>query len=228
MKKIFKLSVLLNLVFILAGGFVAYKYVNMKKYAKESGGVEYKVRASTFEQLDKDENGKIEFLGDSLTAFNQWNEAFNNNQIINRGIGGDTTDGVAKRLNSDIDSKPQKLFLMIGINDLSTFINKGQVIDNYKKMLNKIKSNSPSTKIYLEGILPINNTISKSKVKNDDITYIDKELKKIAAQDNITYINLHDKFASNGQLNPSLTIDGIHLNSKGYLIWENAINKYVQ
>ena len=61
----------------------------------------------------------IVFLGNSITAGgNDWSERLNIPNIKNRGIGGDTTDGVIARLDEIIYFKPKAVFLLIGINDL--------------------------------------------------------------------------------------------------------------
>ena len=61
---------------------------------------------------------EIVFLGNSITARGNWSEWFNNKRIINRGISGDRTDGVLYRLDEVISSKPKKIFLLIGVNDI--------------------------------------------------------------------------------------------------------------
>ena len=58
------------------------------------------------------------FLGDSLTEYGNWRELFPGLDIKNRGIAGDTTDGVLHRLDGITALSPDKIFLMIGINDL--------------------------------------------------------------------------------------------------------------
>ena len=63
--------------------------------------------------------GDIIFLGNSITAEGKnWSVRLNNPNIRNRGIGGDTTDGVLARTGEIVDSKPTAVFLLIGINDL--------------------------------------------------------------------------------------------------------------
>ena len=59
---------------------------------------------------------KIVFLGDSITEGAQnWKKYFDNNRIANRGIGGDTTEGVLARLDEIYYYKPLAVFLLIGI-----------------------------------------------------------------------------------------------------------------
>jgi len=60
----------------------------------------------------------IVFLGDSLTSACEWHELFGNNlTILNRGIGGDTSAGVLKRIPTVAVLRPAAVFLMIGTND---------------------------------------------------------------------------------------------------------------
>lgn len=63
----------------------------------------------------------IVFLGDSITEKIDWHELFHNSHydILNRGIGSDTISGVINRINTIINLKPSKVFLMIGINDIA-------------------------------------------------------------------------------------------------------------
>ena len=61
---------------------------------------------------------KIVFLGNSITSgAGDWNIRFGlENQIVNRGIGGDITGGVLARLNEILYYKPKAVFLLNGLN----------------------------------------------------------------------------------------------------------------
>src|SRR5690349_16498569 len=63
--------------------------------------------------------GKIIFLGNSITEGGQWTKLTGDASVINRGISGDITYGVLKRLPDIIKRKPSKLFILIGINDIA-------------------------------------------------------------------------------------------------------------
>ena len=59
------------------------------------------------------------FLGNSIIEGFDLGFYFPDHQTINRGIVGDHLDGLIERLdNSAVALKPEKLFLMIGINDI--------------------------------------------------------------------------------------------------------------
>ena len=73
------------------------------------------------EEFKKDPIGqnKIVFLGNSITeGGGNWNTRFDVNNIVNRGISGDITEGILDRLEEIIYYKPIAVFLLIGINDI--------------------------------------------------------------------------------------------------------------
>src|SRR5882724_10738404 len=63
--------------------------------------------------------GSILMVGNSITEFGNWKTLLKDTTVINRGISGDVTFGVLHRVKDITDGKPGKLFLLIGINDLS-------------------------------------------------------------------------------------------------------------
>lgn len=171
--------------------------------------------------------GKIVFLGDSLTDICDWSELLNNNDIINRGISFDTTDGVLNRLSEVTRLNPRKIFIMIGINDIGKGRSTKDIINNYKKILDYIKENSNSTTIYVQSLLPINKDIFKTTTKNEDIINLNKELVKLCNSCGVKYIDLYPLFVvENNKLNPEYTVSGLHVNGKGYLVWKKAIEQY--
>ena len=71
-------------------------------------------------EFKKDPIGKnkIVFLGNSIMqGGGDWNERYQCSNIVNRGISGDYTNGILKRLDEITFYKPTAVFLMIGINE---------------------------------------------------------------------------------------------------------------
>lgn len=168
---------------------------------------------------------EIVFLGDSITERCEWNELFSNSKIIQRGISGDITEGVLNRLQEITKRKPRKLFLMIGVNDLRRNISADSILINYNSILNKIKSESPSTKIIIQSVLPVNNNVKEAKTTSAKVKVLNAKLEKLARDFNLEYVNLFPAFVNaNGDLNEELTSDGLHINGKGYVIWKNIID----
>jgi lysophospholipase L1-like esterase len=186
----------------------------------------YKTRESIFSSIysDKQQN-KIVFLGDSITQNCNWEELFNNTDVLNRGIGGNTSEGVIEGLNNIIELKPKKIFIMIGVNDF--YLNKSTdyLIKNYDKILSTLENSLPNTKIYVESMLPVNNT----SIESSKIIDFNKKLEKLSSNKNIEYINLFDLYKnSNDMLNEKYTFDGTHLNGQGYLIWKGVVENYLK
>ncbi len=189
----------------------------------------YEQKKSTFEMLPNDKD-EIIFLGNSITEGCEWNELFNDNRIKNRGISADVAEGVLFRLSEVTESKPLKIFIMIGINDLAFGYSLEEIIQTYNAIIKKIKSDSHKTKIYIQSVLPINKSFGKFSEYDNlsvEIIKLNTELKKIANLQNLEYINLHDSFLLNNRLNPKYTNDGLHLTGKGYLLWKQKINQFI-
>lgn len=175
-------------------------------------------------------NHPIVFLGDSITDEGDWSKLFPDLPVENRGIGGDTTLGVLNRLDQVIVMKPSQIFLMIGTNDLCFGRSISATTSNYRKILNRLHTELPNTKIYIQSVLPFNDTIfpSRSLRTNTNIKQLNIEIKKLAQSYNYPYIDLTPAFsASDGRLPASYTIDGLHLNDSGYLLWREQIKNLV-
>lgn len=170
----------------------------------------------------------IVFLGNSISFWTDWNELLGTHHAKNRGIPGDLTFGVLERLDEVIDGKPAKVFILIGINDISKKIPDSIIISNYKKMVSRIKAGSPATKIYLQSLFPTNDSFNKLPYhyKNDKVILLNVALKDIARQENIQFIDLYKDFIdSDNRLTSEYTFDGVHLTAKGYFKWAEILKK---
>jgi len=185
----------------------------------------YHHRKSVYEMMPN-KKGEIVFLGNSITEQGTWRELFQNNHIINRGIGGDTTDGVLYRLDEVTVSKPDKIFLLIGTNDLRDGKSPDYIVNRIKQIVVKIKKDSPNTLIYLQSVLP---TYNRAERPNKAIIAINEGMKIIASEEKVNYINLFSEFidSETQELEKKYSLDGLHLNGKGYVKWKGLIEGYV-
>jgi lysophospholipase L1-like esterase len=165
----------------------------------------------------------IIFLGNSITAGTDWMELLNEPHARNRGISGDITFGVLERLDEVTEGKPAKVFILIGINDISRNIPDSVIIGNYQKMIHRIKAASPATKIFFHTLLPVNNEFTQFKNhynKDEHILYVNAQLKKLAEKEKITVIDLYPHFLNaDNKLAKQYTVDGLHLLPSGYKKW---------
>ena len=233
MKKLLSYSLFLNVIFLLLFGYFffikrdGFNYLKTKIFntIKEPLNSHlYQTKMSVFNSMSIVE-GSIIFLGDSITEFCNWSELFGKNNIINRGISGDTLDGLLYRVDEVIERKPKKIFLMIGINDLGKGKNVNQILEKYTILIKKIHTNLPETIIYIQSVLPA----KRKTLRNTDIKNINIGLIKIANKYNKNYIDLYSSFLSkNNELNDAYSLDGLHLNGKGYQLWKQIIKKDIE
>ncbi|MCX6761546.1 MAG: GDSL-type esterase/lipase family protein [Candidatus Moranbacteria bacterium] len=173
---------------------------------------------------------EIMFLGDSITAREDWNVLFKSSNIMNAGISGNTTDDVIARLDSVLQAKPKKIFLMIGINDLLRGKNILYILANYGTILNKIKLDSPGALVYIQSVLPINNDIStQGTVDGQKIIALNNQLKALADKNGEIFIELYPYFCgADAKLYLKYTNDGLHPNAYGYMLWKDLIGQYLK
>ena len=191
----------------------------------------YYQRATLFEELPVTSSDII-FLGNSITNGGEWAELFDNPHVKNRGISGDVCMGVYDRLDAILKGSPAKIFLLIGINDVDRGASADTIVERIGMIVDKIRKDSPSTKIYLQSVLPVsdhykmfNGHTSRWQV----VPEINKGLVRLAADRGVKYIDLYSHFIdySSGKMNIKYTNDGLHLLGKGYKKWVGIVKPYV-
>ena len=171
--------------------------------------------------------GKIIMLGNSITAECEWAELMQNSDIINRGIIADGTSDILERLDPIITAKPRKVFLLIGVNDLM-FLTLPQIQNLYAQIVLRLVTETPTTQLYLESILPIHTDLRRNGMKNEDIDTLNKAIQLIAKKYGATFIDLNSKFKNTeGSLRTELSLDGIHLNGEGYFLFRDILQPYL-
>lgn len=169
---------------------------------------------------------QIVFLGNSITEGGKdWNEKFGVVGISNRGISGDSTDGVIARLNEIIHFSPKAIFLLIGINDIYNELTPSTdyVVNNILKIIKRINQELPETKIFLQTILPV-----EKEVYKDKIIAVNEMIKTFVSQSKFEIIDLYSIFVNKeGKMKKELSYDGVHLNDKGYSVWVDHIKPTV-
>lgn len=173
----------------------------------------------------------IVFIGNSITDGAIWSELFNDIHVKSRGFSGDVTAGLIHRFADIARRKPAKIFMMIGTNDLARGITADTVVKNILLMADYLFKESPSTQLYVQSILPVNDVFNKfpTHTKNGEkINEVNKLLDKESSSHHYRYINLHDYFKdANGKMNTLYSNDGLHLLGTGYALWKHLIYPYV-
>ena len=138
----------------------------------------------------------------------------------NRGIAGDTTEGLLARLGELFYYKPDKVFILIGINDLfHPSMTPELIAENIIEIVNQINQYSPNTEVFVQSTLP---TATISLI--EDINSLNAILENAESQHPYNFIQLHDDFAiEDGKMNMEYSTDGVHLNETGYQVWIDLI-----
>ncbi|GGH35121.1 GDSL-type esterase/lipase family protein [Paenibacillus segetis] len=141
----------------------------------------------------------------------------------NRGISGDSSTGVLDKLRDEVfDLEPSKVFLLIGTNDLGDGKDPQEVVRNIKQICTLIHNQLPHTKVYVESIYPVNQTVESIMPKgikqtNEQIRIVNQNLANMTREVSYTYIDLYPKLLdTEGRLDRGYTYDGLHLNTIGY------------
>ncbi len=227
----FIFSILLNILAALYFGRKFYSTHQTYFNNAPAKRVYYLERNKLFDVLPNDSNAII-FLGNSLTQYFELAEFLQNIHIKNRGIHGDMIEGVLARLTPIIETRPKKIFIELGLNDLEQGETKEKLLNNYKKLIDTLNNSCQRAKIYVQSLFPVANNSQRlpsycSPKMNELIRDVNDSLKNYVVNNNCTYIDVHKQFLEAGQLKSEYAVDGVHLSGEGYLLWAKLLKPYV-
>jgi Lysophospholipase L1 and related esterases len=231
MNRLLLISGLLNVLLIAAMLFAlqrlgGWRYALLKLQTDTAGL--YHHRAQHFERLPE-QRGAVVFLGDSQTAQAEWHEMFPNGpEVLNRGISGDYVAGLLGRLPEVLRHRPVKIFLLIGVNDLIFGSEIANIEAVYRQIVQKIRSESPDTELYLQSLLPVNNRSRRSGTDNAKVAALNARIAQVARDYALPYIDINAPLQdADGDLAAKFSEDGLHLNGLGYAVWRKEVERWV-
>jgi hypothetical protein len=177
----------------------------------------YRSRLALFRHTAGDAD--VVMLGDSITEGTDWRELFPDVRILNRGIGGDTSAGVLNRLDEIIVRHPKVVFLMIGSNDLQTGVPLRTINDNVRSIVATLEQNQ--IRVVLQNVLYAR--AGYRAQPSNKVNELNDVLSGLCSAPRVLCLNLNQILAEGGALSPSFSVDGLHLNTAGYLAWRNEI-----
>lgn len=166
----------------------------------------------------------IIFLGDIITFAGDWQEFFPGEApVLNRGICGDTSVGVLRRIGQVTAVQPLAVFLMIGTNDPGTIgFSPADTAHFYGEIVAAIRRDSPDTLIYLQALLP--GTSPNVVAWSAETTRL---ISQLADNRSVFFLNVREPFLENGVMAKRLTLDGTHLTAEGYRVWKNLLDPVI-
>ncbi len=161
-------------------------------------------------------------LGDSISMWFPQAALPQGQFWLNQGISGDTTGGILSRLWTLSETQPDMIYLLAGINDLRRGDSDNTVLNNMRSILRRLRQEHPQAQVVVQSILPTRlPEISNSRIRN-----LNLQLQDIAREEGAQFFDLHYWFTnSQGDLRPELTTDGLHLNGRGYQVWNWALQR---
>lgn len=219
---------------LVAGLVTMVVLYNQKKQAEAlKEYYDSKVAAYALENYNYSK-GQIVFIGDSITDGYHLDKYYSDldKATYNRGIGGDTTDGVAGRLQTSLyDIAPSKVVLMIGINDINVKVENSVILANYQRILDGIKTNLPDTMLYTMSILPMHDKVPgyiNLDKNTQTIMTINSQIKVMSEERGYQYIDMFSNVADeNNHMKKEYSEDGIHLIDAGFQVWTNLVKPYL-
>lgn len=208
-------------------------------YSTDSCGIEptphYRQRYLQFEAEPALSSDDIVMLGNSLTeGGDDWGKRLGMKHVVNRGIIGDDVPGITQRLHQILPAQPRAICLLTGANDVSHDLSVDSIAHSICRLAQHILRECPSTHLYLQSLLPINESFKRYKRLDGKTSYfaaINRQLEAwVAEQHNprLTYVPLYPLFTEgegSEVLRAELTTDGLHLRPEGYRLWARQLRQ---
>lgn len=175
------------------------------------------------------------FLGDSIT---EWWARYDLNmfqrQAVNKGIGGQNTDGLLARFEIDVvQSAASVVHIMGGTNDLWHTLSPAapaRVITNIAQMVDR--ASKAGIRSIIASVPPINPLIEPSgPIWAPLIAPLNVELRHLAEMHGVMFVDYAAALGPLGDMESAFSDDGVHPNRAGYAVMSEvwrAVNRVLQ
>ena len=226
-------SLVLNILLAVLFLFVADRYKLADKILKKMGyrlpeityadNPHYDRRMKLF--LASDARAAVVVLGDSLTEQLDWAEWLPGTEALNRGISGDTTEGMLARIHEVLDRNPEIVIIQGGINDLKEGRSFEDVFRRITKMVEVIKAQGSEP--VLCSALTVERSFPRSEGINAAVRRLNGALREYCILHNVEWIDLIEEMGAQDFLPGHLSLDGIHLQPEAYSIWVSLLSDHI-
>jgi lysophospholipase L1-like esterase len=165
------------------------------------------------------------------STFTNWKDVqtyFPNHVIINRGFGGSSLPNVINYVGDVVyPYRPKQVVIYCGENDFTGNATPQIVVDRVKKLIDTIRFKYPKVPIAFISIKPSPSRekyIPQMKEANQMIANMIKGIKRTV------YINTADAmYTADGKIMTDIFLkDNLHMNAKGYAIWQKIMEPYLK
>lgn len=208
------LLLLIAALVLAGGGFaagLAFDGVKARLVARSedpSMRVRYRHRVSLFTELKSRSDADLVMLGDSLTDGGAWNELLGRS-VANRGVGGDTSDLLLKRLDASMPDSARTVAIMIGLNDLKDDdFSPERTTANVEAILKRLKGR----RVILQSVL-----YDATPAHRAPIDALNARYAALCGQGLCEWLDLQRTVTVAG------SYDGRHLAGPAYVAWAKAL-----
>jgi lysophospholipase L1-like esterase len=179
--------------------------------------------------------GRVVFMGDSITDGWKLAEQFPGKPYVNRGIGGQVTQQMLVRMFQDVvDLQPSAMIVLAGTNDIARNngpMTLGMVEENIQAMTELAKLHN--IKVILCSLTPISDYVPNRKQSIGrppaDILKLNAWIKDYAAKSGAIFADYYAATVDEkGMLKEGFSNDGLHPNEKGYALMVPVATKAIQ
>lgn len=215
--------------FYFLGIFFLLTVTQSKIKAQTVSAFEKEVESITkkYDSVWDSQRETILFTGSSSVRF--WKtleESFPNHQILNTGFGGSQASDLLYHLDDLVlKYRPRKVFIYEGDNDIFARKRPKEIIQTTSDIILQIKKNNPDTKIVLISAKP---SISRWQLRRR-YRRLNRKYRKLSKKDPLLeYVDVWNPMLNGRKLKMDIFIeDGLHMNSKGYILWYEAMKDLV-
>lgn len=163
-------------------------------------------------------NADLVMFGDSITEWAPWADIFRDVSMVNRGLAGDTTTGMLRRIDTTLNVKPKLVCFMAGINDLAQGYDVDHIYQNYIDMLKVWQEND--IRILVQSTLYVG---SKLQGLNSSVELLNRKISEYCSQQGIAFLDVNSVLSPNQILSNEYSCDDVHLNAKAYQVWAEVL-----
>jgi|GEM_PF-775133 len=185
----------------------------------------YKTSCMAFRMENRfEKKGGIVFVGDSITDFCNLDTYYPGLNAVNRGISGDTIEGILGRMEESIFGlSPSIVVLLGGANNFADGYDdvETHIIETYRSILTQIKARLPETKVLVQSVYPVSDVSFHNRYLygHGHIESINQKLKALTTSLGYNYADVYSVIATGDEeFDKKYTDDGLHPNQNGFKV----------
>ncbi len=122
----------------------------------------------------------------------------------------------------------KKIYVMLGTNGID-WMSVDQMITQYQKVFDKLKTDNPDAIFYIQSIPPITREKEQkaSQMSIEKISEYNDRLLKLAEENKAYFVDVYSAIASeDGYLSSDISTDGVHFDSSVYTKWIEYVRRH--